>query len=54
MESILGGYFLYELFCQPPQREEGSPQGVLGNLAEKEGLVFKAVGCLEELCRCRE
>lgn len=54
MKSILSRYFLYKILREPPQGEEGSPQGLLGNLAEKEGLVFKAVSCLQKLYRCQE
>lgn len=54
MQSILSSYFLYKILRERPQGEEGSPQGLLGNLAEKEGLVFTAVSCLQKLYRCRE
>lgn len=54
MESILSSYFLDKIFREPPQREERSSQGILGNLAEKEGLVFKAVSCLKKFYRCQK
>lgn len=54
VQSVLSCYFLYKILGEPPQGEEGSPQGLLGNLAEKEGLVFKAVSCLQKLYRCQE
>lgn len=49
MEPCFGCYFLDKFFRESSQWEDGPPKGVLRDLAEEEGLVFKAISTLVQL-----
>lgn len=43
MKACLSCYFLYKTFGESSQRENSLAQGILGDLTEKECLVFEVI-----------
>ena len=46
VKPSLGRHLFHKVLGESGQREHSVPQGLLGDLAEEEGLVFKVVGTL--------
>lgn len=46
LEPCFGCYFLYKFFSESSQWEDGPPQGILWDLAEEKGLVFKVISTM--------